>query len=52
MATDKPKIVIYAEPETIEKLDVIAKEENRSRSNMALVILERYIKDKEKDIEN
>lgn len=43
MATDKPKIVIYSDAETIEKLDLIAKENNRSRGNMADTIIKEWI---------
>lgn len=43
MATNKPKIVIYSDQETISILDKIAKENNRSRGNMAETILKEYI---------
>lgn len=43
MATDRPKIVIYSDAQTIERLDIIAKNNNRSRANMAQVIIEEYI---------
>lgn len=49
MSTDKPRIVIYTEQHTIEKLDIIAKSENRSRGNMAETILKQYIEQYEKE---
>ena len=49
MATDKPKIVIYSDVYTIEKLDEIAKKNNRSRGNMADVIIKEYIENYEKN---
>ena len=49
MPTDKPRIVIYTEQQIIEKLDTIAKSENRSRGNMAETILRQYIEQYEKE---
>ena len=43
MPSDKPKIVIRTEQETIDKLDIIAKEQNRSRANLAEYILKDFI---------
>ena len=48
MTTVKPKIVIYTEQETIDKLDILAKEHNRSRGNMADTIIKGYIEEYEK----
>lgn len=48
MTTVKPKIVIYTEQETIDKLDILAKEHNRSRGNMADTIIKEYIEEYEK----
>lgn len=45
MSTNKPKIVIYSDNETIEYLDIIASENNRSRGNMADTIIKEYIKE-------
>lgn len=43
MSTDKPRLVIYTDQETINKLDAIAKAQNRSRGNMSETILKDYI---------
>ena len=43
MSTDKPRLVIYTDQETIKKLDIIAKTQNRSRGNMSETILKKYI---------
>lgn len=47
MATERPKIVIYSDIETIQKLDEIAKENDRSRGKMADIIIKEFIKNKE-----
>ena len=49
MPSDKPKIVIRTEQETIDKLDIIAKEQNRSRANLAEYILKDFISQYEKE---
>ncbi len=49
MSTDKPRLVIYTDEETIKKLDIIAKEQNRSRGNMSETILKQYIINYEKE---
>nr|DAO76550.1 MAG TPA: antitoxin [Cressdnaviricota sp.] len=49
MPSDKPKIVIRTEQETIDKLDIIAKEQNRSRANLAEYILKDFISKYEKE---
>ena len=49
MPSDKPKIVIRTEQETIDKLDIIAKEQNRSRANLAEYILKDFISNYEKE---
>ena len=49
MPSDKPKIVIRTEQETIDKLDIIAKEQNRSRDNLAEYILKDFISQYEKE---
>lgn len=51
MPSDKPKIVIRTEQETIDKLDIIAKEQNRSRANLAEYILKDFISNYEKKTE-
>ena len=48
MSTDKPRLVIYTDQETINKLDSIAKAKNRSRGNLSETILKDYIKQYEK----
>lgn len=48
MPSDKPKIVIRTTQEIIDKLDIIAKNENRSRGNMGEKIIEEYINNYEK----
>lgn len=48
MPSTKPKIVIRTDEETIEKLDEIAKKENRSRSNMAEQIIKNYLNNYQK----
>ena len=49
MPSDKPKIVIRTEQETIDKLDIIAKEQNRSRANLAEYILPDFISQDEEE---
>ena len=49
MPSDKPKIVLRTEQETIDKLDIIAKEQNRSRANLAEYILKDFISQYEKE---
>lgn len=43
MPSDKPKIVIYTDENTIKKLDIIAMENNRSRANMSETIIKKYL---------
>lgn len=43
MASNKPQILIRTEQELIDKLDVLAKAENRSRGNLAETILLEYV---------
>ena len=43
MPSDKPKIVIYTDQNTIEKLDILADKQNRSRGNMGETIIKEYI---------
>lgn len=43
MPSDKPKLVIYTDQKTIQKLDVIADKNNRSRGNMGETIIKEYI---------
>lgn len=49
MATDKPRLVIYTDQETINKLDIIAKQQNRSRGNMCETIIKDYIQQHEQE---
>lgn len=49
MPSDKPKIVIYTDKEIIEKLDLIASKQNRSRGNMGETIIKEYIEQYEKE---
>lgn len=48
MPSDKPRLLIRTDKEIIAKLDVIAKEQNRSRSNTVENIIKTYIKEYEK----
>lgn len=43
MATDKPRLVIYADDITIDKLDILADKFNRSRGNMAETIIKEWL---------
>ena len=43
MPSDKPKIVIRTEQSIIDKLDIIAREQNRSRANLAEYIIKDFI---------
>lgn len=47
MPSKKPKIVIYTDQEIIDKLDVIAQNNDRSRANMSETIIKTYIKNYE-----
>ena len=47
MPSQKPKIVIYTDLELIQKLDILAKQENRSRANIAETILKNFIQNYE-----
>lgn len=49
MPSDKPQILIRTEKELIEKLDIIAKKENRSRANLAETVLKEYVKQYEQE---
>jgi metal-responsive CopG/Arc/MetJ family transcriptional regulator len=48
MPSNKPRLLIRTDDEIINKLDVIAKEQNRSRSNAVENIIKLYIKEYEK----
>lgn len=48
MPSTKPKIVIRTTDELIEKFEIIAKNENRSMSNLGETILLQYIENYEK----
>lgn len=48
MPSKKPKIVIHTEQITIDKLDIIAKNQNRSRANIAETIIKTYIEQYER----
>lgn len=47
MATKKPLVKAYIEPELKEKLKQICDEEKRSESNMIEYLIDRYIKEYE-----
>ncbi len=49
MPSDKPQILIRTDKELIEKLDIIAKRQNRSRANLAETILKDFIEQYEKE---
>lgn len=49
MPSNKPKIVIRTEEEIINKFEQIAKNENRSMSNLGETIIKKYISDYEQD---
>ena len=49
MPSDKPQILIRTDKELIEKLDIIAKKQNRSRANLAETILKDFIVQYEKE---
>lgn len=49
MPSDKPRLVIYTDKETLKKLEIIAKEQNRSRGNMSETILKEYIANYEQE---
>jgi metal-responsive CopG/Arc/MetJ family transcriptional regulator len=49
MPSNKPRVLIRTEQEIIDKLDVIAKEENRSRSKTIEYLIKNYIKKYEKE---
>lgn len=51
MPSDKPQILIRTDKELIEKLDIIAKKQNRSRANLAETILKDYVEKYEKEQE-
>lgn len=51
MPSDKPKIVIRTEQEIIDRLDILAKKQNRSRANLAECIIKDYIEAEEKNNE-
>jgi predicted transcriptional regulator len=43
MPSTKPQILIRTEQELIDKLDIIAKSQNRSRGNLAETVLKEYV---------
>lgn len=43
MPSQKPQILIRTQQELIDKLDILAKSENRSRGNLAETILLEYV---------
>ena len=45
MATKKPQVKAYVEPELKEKLAEIWKQENRSESNMIELLIKRYVEE-------
>ena len=47
MPSQKPKIVIYTDLELIQKLDILANQENRSRANITETILKNFIQNYE-----
>lgn len=49
MPSNKPRVLIRTEQEIIDKLDIIAKEENRSRSKTIEYLIKNYIKKYEKE---
>ncbi|MBQ2744853.1 MAG: hypothetical protein IJF37_04470 [Lachnospiraceae bacterium] len=49
MPSNKPKIVIRTTDELIAKFDIIAKQENRSMSNLGETIIKLYIENYEKN---
>ena len=49
MPSNKPKIVIRTEEEIINKFEQIAKNENRSMSNLGETIIKKYISDYEQN---
>lgn len=49
MPSNKPKIVIRTEEEIISKFEQIAKNENRSMSNLGETIIKKYISDYEQN---
>ncbi len=49
MSTEKPRLVIYTDQETLNKLDIIAKTQNRSRGNLSDTILKDYIRSYEEE---
>lgn len=49
MPSNKPKIVIYTTDETKKKLEIIAKENNRSASAETELLIKKYIRRYEED---
>lgn len=49
MPSDKPQILIRTDKELINKLDTIAKKQNRSRANLAETILKQYVEQYEQE---
>lgn len=47
MPSTKPQILIRTDQELIDKLDIIAKSQNRSRGNLAETVLKEYVKNYE-----
>lgn len=47
MATKKPQVKAYVEPELKMKLEEICKKENRSESNMIEFLIKKYIEEYE-----
>lgn len=49
MPSSRPKIVIYSDEETIEKLKIIANEDGRKVSNYCDVLIREHVKNYEKN---
>lgn len=43
MPSSRPKIVIYSDDETIQRLDKIAEKQKRSRANLCELIISEYL---------
>lgn len=43
MSTEKPRLVVYSDTETLKQLDNIAKTQNRSRGNLVDTIIKEYL---------
>lgn len=49
MPSQKPKIVIYTNDETIAKIQYIAEQDKRSTSNYCDLLIQKHIKDYESE---